>query len=122
MKIATVAVYVENQEEALKFWTEKVGFVVHRSQPMGPNPSWLEVGPEGAESCLVIYPKSMMKDWAERIPYVVFECEDIQRKYEEMTSRGVTFTQEPKEMAWGSFAIFLDTERNWFGLRGSRAT
>jgi predicted enzyme related to lactoylglutathione lyase len=117
MKIATVAVYVENQEEALSFWTEKVGFVLHRSQSMGPNARWLEVGPEGAESCLVIYPKSMMEDWAERKPSVVFECGDIQEKYQEMSSRGVTFTEPPKQMHWGPFAMFLDTEGNWFGLR-----
>jgi catechol 2,3-dioxygenase-like lactoylglutathione lyase family enzyme len=42
MKIATVAVYVENQQDALRFWTEKVGFVVHRTQPMGPEASWIE--------------------------------------------------------------------------------
>ena len=35
MNIATVAVYVEDQEEAERFWTEKAGFVVHRDQPVG---------------------------------------------------------------------------------------
>lgn len=117
MKIATVAVYVENQDKALKFWTEQVGFVVHRSQPMTPDAKWPEVGAEGAESCLVIYPKSLMNDWAERKPSVLFECADIEQRYQEMSSRGVTFTQPPKPMPWGPFAIFLDTEGNWFGLR-----
>ena len=87
---------------------------------MGPDTKWLEVGPQGAESCLVIYPKSndgMMKDLAERKPSVVFECQDLQEKYQEMSSREVTFTEPPKQMPWGQFAIFLDTEGNWFGLR-----
>ena len=117
MNIATVALYVENQEVALQFWTEKVGFVVHRSQPMGPRASWLEVGPKGAQSCLVLYPKSMMEDWALRKPSVVFECDDIEQTYQHMSAAGVTFTQPPQEMPWGPFAIFLDTEGNWFGLR-----
>lgn len=121
MRIATVAVYVENQEAALKFWTEKLGFVVHSSRPMTPEVNWLEVGPQGAESRLVLYPKSLMKDWNERKPSVVFVCEDLNGKYEEMSSRGVVFTQPPAQMPWGPFAIFLDNEGNWFGLREQAA-
>jgi lactoylglutathione lyase len=85
---------------------------------MGRHASWIEVGPRGAESCLVIYPKSMMEDWAERKPSIVFACEDVQKTYEVMHERGVQYTQEPKDMPWGPFAIFVDQEGNWFGLRG----
>jgi len=116
-RIATVAVYVEDQEAALKFWTERVGFVTQRSKPMGPAGDWLEVGPGGAQSCLVLYPKSLMPDWAERKLSVVFECVDIKATYQEMASRGVEFVQEPAAMAWGLFATFRDPEGNEFGLR-----
>ncbi len=117
-KIATTAVYVDDQQKAVEFWTKQVGFQVHRDKPMGPQARWIEVGPPGAESCLVIYPKSMMEDWAERKPSIVFECDDVQKTYEEMRERGVQFTQPPQEMPWGPFAIFVDLEGNWFGLRG----
>ncbi len=60
--IATAAVYVEDQQKALAFWTQQVGFEVHREKPMGPDASWIEVGPAGAASCLVLYPRSMMED------------------------------------------------------------
>ncbi len=116
-KIATAAVYVEDQQAALRFWTEAVGFSVHRSQSMGPEAEWLEVGPPGAESCVVIYPKAMMGDWEERRPSIVFECNDIRGAFEAMSSRGVEFTQEPTDMAWGPFAIFRDPDGNEFGLR-----
>src|SRR5258707_729424 len=59
MKIATAAVYVESQPEALKFWTEKVGLVVRRKQRMSENASWIEVGGPDAETCLVLFPNSM---------------------------------------------------------------
>lgn len=117
IKIATVAVYVENQTEALRFWTEKVGLSVMRSHPIGLDQSWIELRADGPGSCLALYPRSMMQDWAQRKPSVVFECDDVEHKYEELVSRGVTFTQPPKEMPWGKFAIFADTEGNWFGLR-----
>jgi lactoylglutathione lyase len=116
-KIATTALYVEDQAAAVTFWTEKVGFEVHRQRPMGPGADWVEIGPHGAASCLVIYPKAMMEDWAERRPSMVFECTDIHATFERLRSRGVEFTQEPKDMPWGPFAIFVDPEGNWFGLR-----
>jgi lactoylglutathione lyase len=117
-KIATAAVYADDTQKAVDFWTEHVGFEIHAQKPMGPRASWVEVGPRGAESCLVIYPKSMMEDWAQRKPSIVFECEDIQATYEQMRDRGVTFTQRPQEMVWGPFAIFVDPDGNRFGLRG----
>ncbi len=117
MRIATVAVYVENQKEALKFWTEQVGLSVLRSHPVGLDLSWVELRADGPGACLVLYPRSMMEDWAQRKPSIVFECDDLQKKHAELSSRGVVFTQAPKELPWGPFAIFADNEGNWFGLR-----
>jgi predicted enzyme related to lactoylglutathione lyase len=118
-KIATAAVYVEDQQQALSFWTEQVGFEVRREMPMGPDARWIEVGPAGATSCLVLYPRSMMGDWAQRKPSIVFECASLQQTFEELRGRGVRFTQEPTAMPWGPFAIFEDTDGNWYGLRES---
>src|SRR5687767_12208340 len=118
-KIATAAVYVEDQQKAVTFWTEQVGFEVHREKPMGPDARWIEVGPAGAASCLVLYPRLMMDDWQERKPSIVFECENVQQTFEELRARGVHFPQEPTAMPWGAFAMFEDTEGNWYGLRES---
>lgn len=121
MKIATVAVYVADQKAALEFWTEKMGFAVRRSHSIGLDVSWIELSGEGSETCLVLYPRSMMQDWAERKPSVVFECDDIHLKYLELSARGVLFTQPPKQLPWGMFAIFQDSEGNWFGLREKKS-
>ena len=87
-KIATSAVYVADQEEAIQFWKEQVGFEIRRDLFMGTEARWIEMAPPGADSCVVIYPKSMMEDWAERKPSLVFECEDIAKTYESMAGRG----------------------------------
>jgi lactoylglutathione lyase len=116
-KIATAAVYADDQRKAVEFWTKQAGFKVHREKAMGHQASWIEVGPPHAESCLVIYPKSMMQDWVERKPSMVFECENIQQTFAARRERGVKFTQEPKAMPWGPFAIFVDNDGNWYGLR-----
>jgi lactoylglutathione lyase len=117
-EIATVAVYVEDQQEALEFWTEKVGFVVHRNQPMGPGGNWIEVGPENAQTKLVLYPRSMMKGWEEMKPSIVFACDDVHAAYERMKANGVRFLDEPKEMPWGTFTQFEDLDGNVYVLKG----
>ena len=119
--IATAAVYVEDQERSLAFWTEQVGFAVQQTRSMGPAGLWIEVGPPGATSCLVLYPKVMMPDWAERKPSIVFTCDDLERTYRELADRGVHFSQPPKEMGWGPFAMFEDVDGNVFGLRQESA-
>ncbi len=119
-RIATQAVYVEDQPSAVRFWVDRVGFEQRVELDMGPNAKWIEVGPPGAESNLVIYPKTMMQDWSERKPSIVFECGDIHATYSDMAARGVEFSQEPKEMPWGPFAIFNDEDGNWYGLRQSQ--
>ncbi|MED4583398.1 VOC family protein [Brevibacillus choshinensis] len=116
-KIATVAVYVEDQQKAKSFWTEKVGFEIKQEHPMGPDSSWLEVGPIGAETALVIYPKRMMKNWGELKASIVFVCEDVQATYATMKANGVEFEGEPNKMQWGTFVSFTDEDGNSFLLK-----
>ncbi|MDF2961860.1 MAG: Glyoxalase/bleomycin resistance protein/dioxygenase [Paenibacillus sp.] len=116
--IATVGVYVDNQQKAITFWTEKAGFQVFRNQPMTPDASWVEVGPEGAQSALVLYPKAMMPNWEELKPSIVFHVEDIQQTYEAMKSRGVHFLEEPNPQPWGTYCRFQDEDGNEFLMKG----
>jgi lactoylglutathione lyase len=115
--IATVAVYVTDQEQALRFWTDQVGFELKSERPMTESVRWLEVGPEGADTALVLYPKALMDDWESRKPSVVFVVDDIDETCDRLTRNGVAVSQNLVEMAWGKFAAFLDTEGNEFGLR-----
>lgn len=117
-KIATAAVYVEDQKKAKTFWVEKAGFDLIRETPMGPNGSWLEVAPKGAQSALVLYPRSMMKGWETMKPSIVFECDDITGTYQMMKNNGVKFEGEPQKMQWGIYAQFYDEDGNMFLLKG----
>lgn len=117
-RIATVAVYVEDQQAAIRFWTEQVGFELRRNDPMGPEAFWVEVAPAGAETCFVIYPRKMMANWQEQKAAVVFECTDFQATFEGMAGRGVNFLEEPQRMPWGTFVRFRDPDGNEFLLKG----
>jgi uncharacterized glyoxalase superfamily protein PhnB len=117
-KIGTVGVYVDSQERAEKFWTEKIGFEIRLKKDMGNGTSWFEVAPKGAESCLVVYPKSLMTNWEELKPSIVFIADDIDQFCCDLKKKGVTFGLELQEMPWGKFATFKDEDGNEFMLKG----
>lgn len=117
-QISTVAVYVEDQQKAKSFWTEKMGFEVKAEHPMGPHAFWLEVAPKQAESKLVLYPRSMMEGYETKQASIVFETENIEEFYEEMKKNGVDLLGEPQKMQWGTFVQFKDPDGNEFILRG----
>ena len=125
-QVATVSIYVENQQESLNFWTNKIGFEVKVNHPMGPHVNWIELGPpsslhpEGTQTCcaIVIYPRSLMQNWKELKPSIIFLCDDFDKTYKELKSKGVDFVEDPKRMAWGAYAKFLDIDGNEFLLKG----
>lgn len=116
--IATVGVYVDDQKKALQFWTDKIGFELRKNIDMGNGMTWMEVGPRGADSCLVLYPKKLMTNFAELKPSIVFVCENIERFCADLKANGVAFSKDLAELAWGKFASFQDEDGNEFGLRG----
>jgi lactoylglutathione lyase len=84
--IKTVGVYVEDQQAAKAFYIEKLGFTVRKEMPMGPTTVWLEVAPPGAETAIVLYPRGMMKNWAEMKPSIVFHCDDVEATVRELSN------------------------------------
>jgi predicted enzyme related to lactoylglutathione lyase len=116
-RIGTIAVYVADQEAALRFWIDQVGFELKAERPMTDTIRWFEVGPAGGDSSLVLYPKALMDDWHERKPSVVFVTDDVERTCDDLAANGTTISQPAVDMAWGKFAAFLDPEGNEFGLR-----
>lgn len=114
--IATVGVYVADQAAAERFWTDKIGFEVKAKHDMGKGSYWLEVGPAGAQSQLVIYPKTLMTNWKELKPSIVFVCEDVQAVYERLKEAGVK-VGAPKKMQWGTFCQFTDPDGNEFVIK-----
>ena len=114
-----------DQQESLKFWTDKIGLKVNANHPMGPNAIWIELGPphslqakEMQPCCsIVIYPKSMMPNWKELKPSIVFLCDEVEKTYTELKSKGVKFIEKPSKMTWGTYAKFVDIDGNEFLLK-----
>lgn len=119
-KIGKVTVYVEDQEQAKDFWVNKLGFVLKFEQPMGPEFSWIEVGPSENEfTTLVLYAKAAMEQHdPSKIshPSILFSTTDIDSAYEKMNSNGVK-VGELQKMPYGSMFTFYDQDGNEYLLR-----
>ena len=119
--IGKITLYVNDQNKARDFWTEKIGFMVRLEQQMGPDMKWLEVGPEyGGGAVFVLYDKKMMMAQNPDVnvghPSVILSTRDIESAYEEMKSNGVKVGDIMK-MPYGSMFQFFDIDGNVFLLR-----
>jgi predicted enzyme related to lactoylglutathione lyase len=102
-----------DQEAALKFWTEKIGFKVLTDQPLG-NQRWIELGLPGGNSGIVLFTPEGHEDRVGTFFNGSFACDDVEATYRQLTERGVEFDAPPAKQPWGTFAIFKDPEGNSF--------
>lgn len=123
-KIGKITLYVNNQEEAKKFWTERLNFVVKFEQAMGPNMKWLEVGPSESEfTTFVLYDKNLMlaQNPSTNVlhPSILLSTTDIENAYSQMKSRGVE-VGDLMSMPYGKMFSFKDQDGNEYLLREDR--
>jgi catechol 2,3-dioxygenase-like lactoylglutathione lyase family enzyme len=117
VRINLASVLVDDQDKALRFYTEVLGFVKKTEIPLGEH-RWLTVvspeDPDGVE--LVLEPSDHpavgpFKDAlvADGIPFTSFAVDDVQKEFERLTARGVRFTQQPTAMGPVTTAVLDDT-------------
>ncbi len=114
----TVSIDVSDQDRALDFYTNKLGFEKLMDEPMSPETElrWIEVAPSGAETHIVLFKPTGQEDRIGTFLNVIFHCDDIYATYEELRGRRVEFSQEPTEQPWGLWAQFKDQDNNEIGL------
>lgn len=117
MKIILTSVIVDDQDKALKFYTEVLGFVKKNDIPLG-EARWLTVvSPEGPDDVELLlepmgfppartYQKALFEAG---IPLTSFAIDDIQKEYERMKKLGVVFKTAPTKMGPVTIAVFEDT-------------
>ena len=132
MKIANTQVWVHDQDEALAFYTEKLGMEVRTdvSLPEMGDFRWLTVSPSGQEDFGIVLmaipgPPVMSDETAQEVENlmgkgfagtVFLTTDDCQASYEELRERGVEFTETPEERPYGIDAGFRDPSGNSFRL------
>jgi predicted enzyme related to lactoylglutathione lyase len=113
--IKFVSIPVRDQEKALKFYTEKLGFQIMTDQSFGTQ-RWIELGIPGADTGLTLFTPSGHEERIGTFQGMSFWTDNVQKTYEEMTSKGVEFLQPPKKESWGTSSIFKDADGNQFVL------
>jgi catechol 2,3-dioxygenase-like lactoylglutathione lyase family enzyme len=117
MRINLTSVLVDEQDKALRFYTEVLGFTRKHDVPMGEH-RWITVvspeDPDGTEIVLEPDEHPAAKPFkdalvADGIPYTSFAVDDVRAEYERLRGLGVRFTQEPTDMGPVTTAVFDDT-------------
>jgi catechol 2,3-dioxygenase-like lactoylglutathione lyase family enzyme len=120
MKVKVISIPVQEQEKALRFYTEKLGFIKKIDVPISEDSRWLTVvskdEQDGVEILLEpspnhfepakVYQKALFDAG---IPYTQFTSDNVQQEYDRLVSHQVEFSVKPTEMGTVKIAVFNDT-------------
>jgi predicted enzyme related to lactoylglutathione lyase len=117
--VQKIVVEVEDQDRAVRFWTERLGFELVRDVSYGPE-RWLEIRTPDTHAVLVLAIRhGEPPTGPEDLPTsnLFFYCDELSRTYDELRARGVDFPQPPVEASFGWWSMFQDNEGNRFALQ-----
>ena len=112
--IKFVNIPVADQDRALAFYTEKLGFRIQTDQPFSEQQRWIELSIPGADTGITLFTPDQHRGRIGDFTGISFLTDDVQHTYEELSSRGVEFTGPPSKQPWGTFAMFKDADGNQF--------
>jgi predicted enzyme related to lactoylglutathione lyase len=124
MKIKVTSVYVDDQEKALRFYTEVLGFAKKADVSQGPF-RWLTVAspeePDGTELQLALNNNPAAKAYQQAMfqqgqPVIMFYTDDVKSDYERIKGRGAQFTMPPTDVTASTIAMLNDTCGNLIQL------
>ena len=118
--IKFISIPVADQNRALDFYTEKLGFTIITDQPFDEKHRWIELRVPKAATRVVLFTMDGDEKRIGSMMPATFACDDIEKTYEELSARGVEFMGAPQKQHWGSYAMFKDSEGNRFVLSGDR--
>lgn len=120
MRVTIISIPVRDQEKALKFYTEKLGFLKKLDLPVGGGNRWLTLVSKEAQdgpeillepAPLHFEPSKVFQDalMEAGIPYTQFDVDDVQAEYDRLVALDVKFSVKPTEMGTVKIAVFNDT-------------
>jgi lactoylglutathione lyase len=113
--VATICIFVNDQDKAKAFYTDVLGFELHQDSPMGES-RWIAVAPKGARTEVILY--KMDQNWEHyrqvmgKSQAITFNVTDIKGLRDDLKAKGVRITQEPDPQPWGTYMMILDQDDN----------
>jgi predicted enzyme related to lactoylglutathione lyase len=119
-RIKFISIPVADQNRALDFYTDKLGFTIITDQPFDEKQRWIELRVPKAETRVVLFTMDGDEKRIGSMMPATFACDNIDRTYKELSARGVEFMGQPQKQDWGTYAMFKDSEGNRFVLSEDR--
>ncbi len=113
--VATVCIFVNDQDKAKAFYTDVLRFELRQDSPMGES-RWIAVAPKGARTEVILY--KMDQNWEHyrsvmgKSQAITFNVTDIAGLRDDLKAKGVRITQEPDPQPWGTYMMILDQDDN----------
>ena len=121
--IATVSLLVRDYDEAIRFYRDRLGFVLVADIDLGGGKRWVLVAPPGNVGARLLLARADGPDQAAAVGHqaggrvmLFLETNDFARDHERMTANGVTFLEAPRHEPYGSVAVFADLYGNKWDL------
>ncbi len=121
--IVHLALVVDDYDEAIKFYTEKLDFTLLEDTAQSETKRWVKIAPKGSEECCLLLAKAVGEKQKSRVGnqtggrvFLFLKTDDFSRDYEALRQRGVNFVREPKIEDYGTVAVFEDLYGNLWDL------
>lgn len=121
-EIAHISLVVDDYDEAIQFYTQRLGFTLIEDTLLLPEKRWVLVAPPGS-SCSLLLAKAVGEEQQSRIGnqtggrvFLFLRTDDFWRDYNAYVQRGISFVREPKAEAYGTVAVFKDLYGNLWDL------
>ena len=124
-RIALAALLVRDYDEAIRFFTQALGFELLEDEPREAGKRWVRVGPPGGEGAALLLARAATPEQERCVGrqgggrvFLFLETDDFASDHARMKAAGVRFTEEPRHEPYGTVAVFLDLYGNRWDLIG----
>jgi len=122
-QIVHIAVVVNDYDEAIHWYTEKLGFTLIEDTPLSATKRWVLVAPPGSEECQLLLAKGVDDEQRSRIGnqtggrvFLFLKTDDFWRDYNNYVNKGINFIRPPEAEPYGTVAVFEDLYGNLWDL------
>jgi catechol 2,3-dioxygenase-like lactoylglutathione lyase family enzyme len=123
--ILNIALVVNDYDEAIQFYTQKLGFILIEDTVLSETKRWVIIAPPGSNGCRLLLAKAANEHQQSRVGdqtggrvFLFLHTDDFWRDYNNLKLNNVTIIREPIEETWGTVAVFADLYGNLWDLIG----
>ncbi len=124
-RLSHIALVVNDYDEAIQFYTEKLNFILIEDTVLSETKRWVLVAPPSSEGCCLLLAKAANEEQKSRIGnqtggriFLFLHTDDFWRDYKNILSHGISFVREPAKERYGTVAVFKDLYGNLWDLIG----